>query len=176
MYQNTNFYTLMGLPGSDSKSNLVNAALQQYHLLHWGACLKRIAARLVGRSTELDSLSEIEAGSQVRSRRSAGVRSVAISQIVGSADRAQDFDREFAPLQTHTRSRWLSVALALAKDIPLPAVTLVQVGTRYYVVDGHHRISVARAMEMSEIEADVTVWELAPAPAAKVSELKLKAA
>jgi hypothetical protein len=48
----------------------------------------------------------------------------------------------------------------LAGD-PLPPVELIQVGSVYFVRDGHHRISVARAMGQQEIEAVVTVWQTA---------------
>jgi hypothetical protein len=46
-------------------------------------------------------------------------------------------------------------------DVPLPPVSLIQVGDRFYVRDGHHRVSVARALGQQYIEADITVWELA---------------
>jgi hypothetical protein len=42
----------------------------------------------------------------------------------------------------------------------LPPVVLVQVGDVYFVRDGHHRISVARALGQLDIEAEVTVWHL----------------
>jgi hypothetical protein len=59
--------------------------------------------------------------------------------------------------------RWLSVARALEKGVALPPVELIQLGDRYFVRDGHHRISVARAMRQDEIEATVTVLELGAA-------------
>jgi hypothetical protein len=49
--------------------------------------------------------------------------------------------------------------------IALPPVTLVHVAGAYFVIDGHHRISVARALGQREIEAEVIVWTVATEPA-----------
>jgi ParB-like chromosome segregation protein Spo0J len=54
----------------------------------------------------------------------------------------------------------MSVALARLKGVVLPAVELAQVREAYYVLDGHHRISVARAFGQESIDAAVTVWEV----------------
>jgi hypothetical protein len=98
--------------------------------------------------------------SQVRGRRYGGIQSVAISQICGSMGRSGDFDHCFHPLDDRLRSRWVNIALARCQFVPLPAVSLVQVGACYFVEDGHHRISVARALGESAIDAEVTVWEV----------------
>jgi hypothetical protein len=45
--------------------------------------------------------------------------------------------------------------------VPLPPITLTLVGDRYFVVDGHHRVSVARALGQAGIDAGVTVCEFA---------------
>lgn len=66
----------------------------------------------------------------------------------------------FHPLPAHTRERWLSVAVAWKLDRALPAVEMIQAGDIYYVVDGHHRISVARAMGQEYMDAQVTVWQI----------------
>ncbi len=76
---------------------------------------------------------------------------MALRRIQGSEGRCRDFDRGFAPLQDHTRERWLSVAVAWLQGH-----------------DGHHRISVARALGCVDIDASVTVWEAAgPLPWAR---------
>jgi hypothetical protein len=58
----------------------------------------------------------------------------------------------------------MNLAMAMMVDAPLPVVRLVQVGEHYYVQDGHHRISVARALGYIYIDAEVTVWEMEPQP------------
>jgi hypothetical protein len=39
-------------------------------------------------------------------------------------------------------------------------VELIQIGEVYFVQDGHHRISVARALGQRTIEAQVVVWQV----------------
>jgi hypothetical protein len=106
------------------------------------------------------SLDDYYRGCTVQARSSGGTRTVAIEQIGGSENRVGDFDCEFNPLQTHTRDRWLSVATARQRGRYLPPVALIQVGDRYFVRDGHHRISVARALGQEAIEASIEVWQI----------------
>lgn len=117
-------------------------------------------------SRRLLDLSEIERTCRVEARTYAGLRTVPIEQIRGSEGRCTDFDRDFHPLQDHCRCRWLRVAAAHEQDKVLPPVVLVQVVDVYFVRDGHHRISVARALGQLDIEAEVTVWHMSgPLPA-----------
>ena len=113
------------------------------------------------RSRRLLSLVEVDGACEVRSRRHAGIRAVPICRIRGSESRCDDFDRDFNPLQGRTAGRWQSVARARQQGRSLPPVDLVQVGDVYFVRDGHHRISVARALGQLDIEAEVTVWQVA---------------
>jgi hypothetical protein len=90
----------------------------------------------------------------------AGIQRVQIAQICGSESRSSDFDRDFNPLQDHNKGRWLSVASARRRGKALPPVDLIQVGDAYFVCDGHHRVSVARALGQQDIEAKVIVWQV----------------
>jgi len=114
----------------------------------WGAI------RFHGR---LCRLSEV-AGAASANQHAAGLQLVPLSRIVGTEDGDQDFDADFNPLSERVRARWLSVYAAREAGLALPPVELVQVGDQYYVRDGHHRISVARAFGQREIEANVTRW------------------
>jgi hypothetical protein len=120
----------------------------------------RIWSKLTGRSCNLLSLADVDAACTVCSRRHAGLRTVPISHIRGSEGRCNDFDAEFNPLQSHTAGRWRSVAKARLEGKALPPVELVQVGDVYFVRDGHHRISVARASGQLDIEAEVMAWQV----------------
>jgi hypothetical protein len=121
--------------------------------------LGQVWSALSGRSSRLLSLAEVDAKA-IRVRHDAGLRTVRIDQICGSSGRCYDFDRRFRPLQHHSERRWLSVARARQEGKSLPPVELVQVAEAYYCLDGHHRISVARAFGQPEIEATVTVWQV----------------
>jgi hypothetical protein len=84
-----------------------------------------------------------------------GLRAVPISQIVGSVDRYRDFDRAFLPRQTHTEARWESVGRAYFDQVNLPPIKLYKIGEAYFVVDGNHRVSVARELGQEFIDAEV---------------------
>jgi len=88
----------------------------------------------------------------------AGLQTVSIWQIRGSENRCSDFDAKFHPLQSRTRDRWVNIAAARLMGAMLPPVELIQVGDIYYVRDGHHRISVARAIGEEYIEGHITIW------------------
>ncbi len=84
-----------------------------------------------------------------------GMRSVPLEKIIGSVNRYGDFDRAFLPTQEYTIDRWLNIGRAYYEDIPLPPVKLYQVGDVYFVVDGNHRVSVARELGREFIDAEV---------------------
>lgn len=117
--------------------------------------LRRIWRRLLGRCTCLHTLEDAGQHGQHTLRR----QDVEIASIVGSEGRANDFDSAFAPLSLHTRDRWASVARARREGRALPPVLLIKTADGYYVRDGHHRISVARALGEEFIEAEVVSWE-----------------
>ena len=121
----------------------------------WG----QVWAALSGRPRHMLPLAEVESRT-IQSRHDAGLQMVRIDQVQGSAGRYNDFDRNFRPLQEHTQRRWLSVARARQEGKSLPPVELVRVGETYYCLDGHHRLSVARAFQQRDIEARVTIWQV----------------
>jgi hypothetical protein len=115
---------------------------------------------LTGRSRCLFDLATIRANCFVHACCDAGLRTVPIDQIRGSEGRASDFDRDFNPLQERTRDRWVSIATTREQGRVLPPVDLVRVEETYFVRDGHHRISVARALGERAVEARVVVWQV----------------
>lgn len=84
-----------------------------------------------------------------------GVKTVPLGKIIGSVDRYRDFDRAFLPTQSHTQSRWHRVSRAWFEEVSLPPVLLYQVGDVYFIVDGNHRVSVARSQGQLYIDAEV---------------------
>ena len=97
---------------------------------------------------------------QIKGR--ARLQHVPLAQIKGSCSgRLHDFDGRFRPCRRHSLERWLSVAMAFYMHKKLPPVELVKVDDIYFVLDGHHRLSVAEAIGLDEIEANVTEWNVA---------------
>ena len=139
------------------------AAEQLYQRAYRQGQWRRLWAALTRQSRHLLDLAEVEASSRVINRHSAGSQTVPLTQIRGSAStgRERDFDLDFYPLQEHDQARWKSVAVVWQMGLSLPAIQLIQVGQIYFVQDGHHRVSVARALGQKYIDAAVMVWQVA---------------
>ena len=84
-----------------------------------------------------------------------GIKTIRVNQIAGSLNRYHEFDRAFLPREDQLASRWQSVDRAFYHEINQPPVVLYKVGDVYFVVDGHHRVSVAREKGQEFIEAEV---------------------
>ena len=120
--------------------------------------LKRIWAALTGQSRLIPLLSNHHSTDITP----LGICEVRIEQIIGTEGKLS-FDKDFLPLQRRSKSRWVSVAVAMMSDATLlPPIDTVQVGDDYYVRDGHHRVSVARALGHIYIDSEVTLWGTPP--------------
>ena len=108
-----------------------------------------------GRRKRLLSYEEVKEKLRVGGPLYRGIRTVEIARIVCSVNRYADFDRAFLPTHNRYAGRWQSIDRAFYEDISLPPVVLYQVGDVYFVVDGHHRVSVARQQGQEFIEAEV---------------------
>jgi hypothetical protein len=138
-------------------------ALKLYRRARSRSILGWIRSALAGGPCHLLDLGRVQATCTVRDRFQLGTRAVSIDRIRGSEGRCKDFDAGFRPLRAHNRERWVRVAEAMYTGVPLPPVHLIQVGDVYFVRDGHRRISVAKALGQTQIEANVTVWNVAGA-------------
>jgi hypothetical protein len=90
------------------------------------------------------------------SEHGAGTGVVPLDAIVGTVDRGREFDRRFRPTSGRVRSRWEHIAAAMRRGESLPPVDLLRIGEIYFVRDGHHRVSVARALGHRDIDAHIT--------------------
>ncbi|MDS0135047.1 MULTISPECIES: chromosome partitioning protein ParB [unclassified Amycolatopsis] len=86
-----------------------------------------------------------------------GLRVIKLESIVGTVDRSRDFDRRFRPTSARVRERWERLALAARRGEEIPPIEVYRVGELHFIIDGHHRVSVAIAQGLSTIEASVTV-------------------
>jgi hypothetical protein len=108
----------------------------------------------------MPSLASRLAGQMVVGQHPRGLCAIEIERIVGTESRVDGFDRHFNPVADRIRERWVSIAALSLNEVGLPAVDLIQVGEEYFVRDGHHRVSVARALGWAYIDARVTKIEL----------------
>jgi len=85
-----------------------------------------------------------------------GLQVIQLDSIVGTVDRAREFDRRFRPTSGQVRERWQRLALAQRRGESVPPIEVYRVGDMHFVVDGHHRVSVAHALGLKTIDAYVT--------------------
>lgn len=83
------------------------------------------------------------------------VADVALTNVVGTVTRPFDFDQDFRLANRSLRDRWERLARVMESGTEPPPVELVQLGELYFVRDGHHRVSVARALGRRVIIARV---------------------
>jgi hypothetical protein len=140
-----------------SRSDNISAsrAEDDYGRVRRKAWLRDVVARLAGRPNQLLSYDAVKRSLKLGGPIYRGVKTVPVAQIVGSIDRYRDFDQVFLPKQSSTANRWKSIARAFYSDVDLPPVRLYKVGDAYFVIDGHHRVSVAREQGIEFIDAEV---------------------
>jgi hypothetical protein len=117
----------------------------------------RRLARLFRRNppSGLPSLDEVKDRMPMFEQRYVGIRPIEVAKIVGTAERAPNFDRDFLPKTSETRQRWQRLE-KLFRDGSLPPIAVYKVQDSYYVIDGHHRVAIAKAGKQEYIDAEVT--------------------
>ncbi|MBU4426832.1 MAG: transcriptional regulator, partial [Proteobacteria bacterium] len=111
------------------------------------------------KSTRLLPFDEVKDKLEIWFVQDLGTQTVIVDSIVGSEGRYRGFTRRFLPLQEDLRDRWKKVDQAHYAHHDLPPVELYKVQDAYFVRDGHHRVSVARAKGVRNIEAHVYEYE-----------------
>jgi hypothetical protein len=148
---------------------MVSLARRRFSAFKSQGRTQRVLRALLGRERRLLCLEQATAGRTVRGAYSGGLKAVALDAIIGSEGRARDFDGDWHPLKESNRGRWMSISMARETHTPLPPVTLIALDGKYFVRDGHHRISVARSLGNEFIEAEITIWQMTDAPCCAVA-------
>jgi len=116
---------------------------------------RRARARLGRGCNDLLSFREVFEHLKEQPQFNRGVQLIPLDQIVGSTGRYGDFDLAFYPQQNTSENRWVNVAQIQHQGRKLPPVLLYKIGEAYFVEDGNHRVSVARANGDTVIQAKV---------------------
>jgi nucleotide-binding universal stress UspA family protein len=138
--------------------NAYRKALEDFHRLRSKAALDRFWAGIRGESLDLLAYDEVSSKLRAVSQTNLGLQQVALKNIIGSVNRISDFDRNFRPLSDGDSTRWADVKAAMTSPFAagVPPVTLYKIGEAYFVMDGNHRISIAKEMGLDSVEAYVT--------------------
>jgi len=138
---------------SEQEFDLRSAA--DFRLARLRSLLGRVLSVFSGTPRRLLAFDEVREKLHVGGPIYRGVQSVPVAKILGSVDRYRDFDGHFLPQHNQLEQRWSRVNRAWYQEISLPPVLLYQVSDVYFVVDGNHRVSVARAQGQEFIDAEV---------------------
>jgi hypothetical protein len=148
-----------GFPVADAENDFLRARRRQV--------LSRLAAWLRRAPDDVNIMlpfDEVVAALGRLGERRLGLQVITLDSIVGSVDRSREFDRRFRPTSGQVRERWQRLALAQRRGEPIPPIDVYRVGDMHFVLDGHHRVSVAHALGLKTIDAFVTevVTRLSP--------------
>ena len=132
------------------------SAIQDFHRARSQADLERVLARLTGKSASLMCYEDVREKLKARTAQGKVLKEIPLDAIVGSVGRCSDFTRSFLPLQSGDQHRWAQVEIAVTDLAGLPPVEVYQIGQVYFVIDGHHRVSVARRYGARHVQAYVT--------------------
>jgi hypothetical protein len=160
-----------GLPSADAQFDFGRARRRR--------ALSRLGARLrrePGDVSVILPFDEVVAALGRRGERRLGQQTIDLDSIVGTVDRQREFDRRFRPTSGRVRPRWERINVAQRRGDPMPPIDVYRIGELHFVKDGHHRVSVARALGYKDINAYVTevLTEVGADRAITVRDLPLK--
>jgi hypothetical protein len=115
-------------------------------------------------------LDEVVAALGWRGEHYLGLQTIPLDTVAGTIDSRRDFDRKFRPTSNRVRQRWERLDLAQRRGVSLPPIDVYRVGDLHFVIDGHHRVSIAAAAGHKTIEAHV-IEVLTRMPAAGTSAM-----
>ena len=119
---------------------------------------RAIRAALTGRARQLQSFNTVLGAVGAEGRSFGGLQEIPLDKVVGSAaseSKSGDFDPAFLPVTRRLRERWTRIYTAMVEGDELPPIDVYKVDDAYYVIDGHHRVSVARSLGRDVINARV---------------------
>ncbi len=117
--------------------------------------LQSLLSSLAWRNSDLLSLYAVTELLKPKNETYLGMKTIPISQIIGSEGRYQDFSGAFYPKKELLRSRWRSIDRATKEFVILPPISVYKLGKWYFVRDGNHRVSVAKTQGVEFIDAEV---------------------
>ena len=139
-----------GFPAQDARDDFLRARRR--------AAMSAVRRRLHGRSATYDVLlpfDEVVAALGRRGERDLGEQVIAVDSVVGSVDRSTGFDRLFRPTSDEVERRFQRIDAALRRGEEMPPIHVYRIGDVHFVIDGHHRVAVARALGWTTINAHV---------------------
>jgi hypothetical protein len=123
-----------------------------------GVLVQRVVCAFKSCSVDLIPFEEVRTRLHLTQKYCRGLQDIELERIRGSVGRYSDFTSAFLPRRSHLRQRWQRVKAVVSAQ-GMPPIEVYQVGEAYFVVDGNHRVSIARQEGMKTIEAYVCEFE-----------------
>jgi nucleotide-binding universal stress UspA family protein len=139
----------------DPREQRKQHAIEEFHRARQKGTWEQILGRLRGREVDLLSYDDVAGQLKVIDSIKRGVEEIPLDAIVGSVGRYEDFTRTFMPRKVHDEARWTGVMVAAPDVTLLPPIDVYQIGEIYFVLDGNHRVSIARQQGHKTISAQV---------------------
>ena len=118
--------------------------------------IQDVLADLSGRSDNLLSFTDVRDQLQLgEPTDDVTLEEIALDKIVGSVGRYRDFNRAFLPRAQIDPQRWMRIDRLRRHHTDLPPIDVFKIDDCYFVRDGNHRVSVARARNDKTIRARV---------------------
>jgi hypothetical protein len=131
---------------------------EDFDAARFRAFRRALLRTLTRRARGLTSFDDVLRAAGPEGRAFAGVHEIPLDRVIGSAAapaKSGDFDPGFLPVDRRMRDRWTRIYRAMVEGGELPPIDVYKVGDNYYVIDGHHRVSVARSLRRDSINAHV---------------------
>ena len=134
------------------------SALEDFQRARRQADWQEVLARLTGKSTDLLSYEDVRQKLKATQGAAKKLEEIPLDAIVGSVGRYNDFTRNFLPRLDSTKARWAGVMAKMEDGFGpgLPPIEVYRIGEAYFVLDGNHRVSAARQLDLTHIAAYVT--------------------
>ena len=142
------------------------------------ALIDDILSIVQGKPADLLSFHEVRERLHLKQLVDRGIQEIPMTRIVGTVGRERDFNRAFFPREESLRQRWKEVKELAEGPVGFSPIELYKVNDVFFVVDGHHRVSVARSLNAPTIEAHVKEF-MSPIPLTpdtSIEEVILKSA
>lgn len=140
------------------------------------ALVQRTATALVRGHGGVKSFAEEVEAAGIVGRVDGGIKTIPVKKIVGSVGRAATLRSDFFYKSGKVTGRYLRIGEAMRKGKELPPIEVIEAKqprrvsehpcqpdavTEYYVVDGHHRVAMAKKLGQDFLDARVVKCKVA---------------
>jgi hypothetical protein len=139
--------------------------------------LRRVAVFLARPHGDAKSFAREVEGAGITGRADAGMATIPARKVVGSVGRAHNLRSDFFYRTGQAvTARFVGIGRAMERGVALPPIEVYKarlrrrrgerdtVVTEYYVVDGHHRVAMAKKLGQDYLDAHVVEYRVKPPP------------